>query len=684
MGEKKRRIAAGGARQGKGDLSMQAVELYGSGEPEAARALYRSALQTEDSNPEALHRLAYLALQFGDPALAVTLLDRAIARSAESPYLHNTRGIALRRLGRWNEAAASLQRAIGIAPRMAEAYNNLGNTWRDAGLLPEAFDAFRAALAIAPEDGLHWAGFGVTLGQLEIERPFEPEFRTLLAQALARPEIAPGDIKRTAMAALRDSDDFAALLGNAGGANRDREFDERLAKPASVALLRDPLLLRLLETLIVPDRDIELILTAARRLALAQACGDAPDGSFALDTLCAIARQCFLTEYAYIETSKDALLAQQLGSVIESRGESAAPWRQAVYATFRPLGSLKNAERLAAAAMGALGEVFRQQVVEPREEQRLRPQIARLSSAASAVSVVVQAQYEANPYPPWTRYVNYDGARPLLQTAQSAFPQFDFSTAAAGAERPTRILVAGCGTGSHPIQTALRFANAQIVAIDLSLASLAYALRKTRELGVGNIEYCQADILSLPESLGPFELIESVGVLHHLLDPLEGWRKLLAVLAPGGLMRIGLYSEAGRRFLARGKALAAASETTDAETLRSLRAQILADQHDQDLAQIRAAPDFYSLSGCRDLLAHVQEHQFTLPQLASMIEELELEFLGFELPGRAIAREFRNKFADARMNDLSAWHQFETAHPMVFVDMYRFWARRRYTRRNTP
>ena len=42
-----------------------------------------------------------------------------------------------------------------------------------------------------------------------------------------------------------------------------------------------------------------------------------------------------------------------------------------------------------------------------------------------------------------------------------------------------------------------RFAGARVLAIDLSLTSLAYALRKTRELGVGNIDYAQADILKL-------------------------------------------------------------------------------------------------------------------------------------------------------------------------------------------
>ena len=60
-----------------------------------------------------------------------------------------------------------------------------------------------------------------------------------------------------------------------------------------------------------------------------------------------------------------------------------------------------------------------------------------------------------------------------------------------------RILVAGCGTGQHSIGTASRFKDSNVLAIDLSRRSLAYAKRKTLELGVNNIEYMQADILDL-------------------------------------------------------------------------------------------------------------------------------------------------------------------------------------------
>ena len=59
------------------------------------------------------------------------------------------------------------------------------------------------------------------------------------------------------------------------------------------------------------------------------------------------------------------------------------------------------------------------------------------------------------------------------------------------------ILIAGCGTGQHSIETARRFKKSRVLAVDLSFASLSYAKRKTKELGFQNITYLQADILNL-------------------------------------------------------------------------------------------------------------------------------------------------------------------------------------------
>ncbi len=58
------------------------------------------------------------------------------------------------------------------------------------------------------------------------------------------------------------------------------------------------------------------------------------------------------------------------------------------------------------------------------------------------------------------------------------------------------ILLAGCGTGKHLV-TIAKFKNSKILALDLSLSSLAYAKRKVDEFGYKNIEFLHSDILDL-------------------------------------------------------------------------------------------------------------------------------------------------------------------------------------------
>jgi SAM-dependent methyltransferase len=234
------------------------------------------------------------------------------------------------------------------------------------------------------------------------------------------------------------------------------------------------------------------------------------------------------------------------------------------------------------------------------------------------------------------------------------------------------VLVAGCGTGQESMDLAQCIAPSRVLAIDLSLASLAYAKRKTIEAGLANVEYAQADILGF-ESPRTFDFISSVGVLHHLRDPLEGLRKLAALLRPGGFMQVGLYSELGRRYLEPARALIAERGwKANLEEIRRSREEILSTPQFAYVASLR---DMYGANECRDLLFHVQEHRYRLPQVKEMIEGLGLESLGLGVPP-PVARAFLARFGPARARDLDAWDEFESAHPDTFSGMYILWLRK--------
>ena len=95
------------------------------------------------------------------------------------------------------------------------------------------------------------------------------------------------------------------------------------------------------------------------------------------------------------------------------------------------------------------------------------------------------------------------------------------------------------------------------------------------------------------------------------------------------------------------------------------------------MAEICNGRDFFSLSECRDLLFHVQEHRFTLPQIEEALQALKLEFLGFEIRGQTALRKFRKSHPNKRaLTSLSLWHNFELENPDTFEGMYQFWCKK--------
>src|SRR5438309_8301057 len=95
--------------------------------------------------------------------------------------------------------------------------------------------------------------------------------------------------------------------------------------------------------------------------------------------------------------------------------------------------------------------------------------------------------------------------------------------------------------------------------------------------------------------------------------------------------------------------------------IRPCRAAIRAATQDELLARVARNEDFFSLSGCRDMLFHVQERCFSLPEVAAMIQALGLRFLGFEFPDSGITvSRYRARYpGDALMRNLDNWDRYE-------------------------
>jgi SAM-dependent methyltransferase len=391
--------------------------------------------------------------------------------------------------------------------------------------------------------------------------------------------------------------------------------------------------------------------------------------------LCAVARQCFVNEYVSGASGEERHRAAALGdrlAAAAAEGADVPPQWIAAVAAYHPLTLLPDAGRLAERSWPApVAALLAQQVTEPRTERELRGTLAHLTAIDDGVSRAVKQQYEENPYPRWIT-AGPAGAQVALDAYMAKFPDYQPL-----GRSPIAILIAGCGTGQHAIETAQRFADADVLAIDLSESSLAYALRKTRELGLGNLKYAAADILAFDGAGRSFDLIEASGVLHHLADPFAAWRQLLTLLRPSGVMNVGLYSERARAGVVRARAFVAErSFAATPDGVRQCREAMLASD-DPLLAAVCRSADFYSLSGCRDLLFHVQEHRLNLPEIAAFIADAGLAFLGFDAENAVLTRYATRFPQDGAKTDLGCWHEFETENPETFAAMYQFWVQQR-------
>ena len=540
----------------------------------------------------------------------------------------------LQRENKHADAARAYKRLLLLKPDHAEASNNLGVVLLAQGKRAEASACFARSLTLLPQ-------------------LFE-QFNAI-CETLA--EVLPpiGEAMRRASASWPNRLTVVQLFGDTG----------------LHAVCEDALLLCLLQSVPARKAELEFVLTSLRAALLATA-GNAPDDGV-LAFCCAMAKQCFINEYVFAVTpDEDAQIDRlkvTLGDAISSDA-AIAPMQLAALAMYLPLHGLPGADALLARTWPpAFAAVLTQHLREPLEELALRATIPRLTAIDDEVSLRVQRQYEDNPYPRWVRIAA--GVEPISidQYLRDMFPTAPFTPL--GKTADLDYLVAGCGTGWHAAGIAQKYLGARLLAVDLSLSSLCYAKRNTPAALGERIEYAQADILKLPSVGRSFDVIDASGVLHHMADPFAGWRALLTLLRPGGIMHLGFYSKIGRRDLVAARAFIA--ERGYASTPADIR-RCRQDLLQTPLRTVAGFIDFFSTSECRDLLFHVQEVQLTIPAIRDFIAANGLRFIGFEFMPPVLQR-FRDLFAANgwSMTDLDKWHAVETQYPDTFSGMYHLW-----------
>lgn len=679
------------------------VVLHRLGRDREAEAAYGKAIELEPADRGFHFNLANLLKARGRLEDAVEHYRQAIGPAPESAPARNNLGNTLRALGRLDEARQAYMGALEVAPEDATAHFNLANLLREQSALEAAaagyakvldldpdhddarlalaevqrglgrFDAalagFEALLQRKPEHTAALIGLSSVLRFVPVAG-YRPPLCDLIERCLDTPGVQVQDLAAAVAAQLRarygldeDAVDVRALVGR---------------------LAADPLLPQLLTRTINIDPHLERFLTRLRACLLRSA-EDHLASPEVLRLAVALALQCFINEFVLPSSAEEQQAAERLQARVEegiaglSTPNDVFRRRCALLAMCRPLLAIEGAAGLGRWDREAWGEalwpLMERTAREPLEERRLAAHMDSIGELRDATSIAVREQYEQHPYPRWLELAR----REPLGYGDYLARRFRHFTPPEFFSRPVQVLAAGCGTGQEAVALAATRARCTVLGLDLSRRSLAYGARMAHKLGVEGVRFVQGDILQVERLGRRFHVVESTGVLHHMADPIAGWRALRDCLQARGLMKVGLYSERARGavVLARDQIRSAGLAPVDAD-IRTFRARVLSAPAGAPLAALAESEDFYTMSACRDLLFHTLEHRFTIPGIAAALDRLELDFVGFDPPIPGVLagyREFNPE--DSAMTDLRAWERFEASRPELFASLYVFWCQKR-------
>ena len=628
--------------------------------------------------------LGMVLLDLGELDKAISACRHALELDPKLVDGHCGLGLALQRKGDFDGALACFNKAIAISPGSVLAHSSLGSIYNLKGDVLRAVHHLRITCHLAPNSEQRFIALARALRTVQFSQS-DQRLKQDLLNCFSIEGLRHTDLAVATASVLLLDPELGPLIASAVATNQ--KLNSTFLSSAVIDILSDPLLLQLLQKCTVPDPVLEKFLTKVRELVLALSLAEDASDSESIERLLpfcySLAQLCFFNEHLFMENSDETqqleLLHRKVAG-LSSHLDKPSTFLVAVYACYRPLYKLANVQQLARLDAGEhhplFLEIIRRQVHNPLTELAMRSEVPSLVADKDTVTESVQAQYEENPFPRWRNATTRMPGH-FAKEINNLLPHVDVSTKLNG-DAP-EILIAGCGTGIQAIYCSYTYQHARITAVDISLTSLAYAKRMSRELGVENIEFIHANILELEDFDKRFDMIECYGVLHHLSDPPKGLRILTKLLKEEGLMTLGLYSAIARRGVVMSRDLI--DQKNYPPTLAGIRQcrQELFSSTEPQIQEnvISAGAAFWTVSEVRDLIFHANEHRYTLPDIAENLRLLNLEFLGFTHQMPSEKSRYAAEFPDDEKGvNLDNWHLYEQKYPRTFANMYHFWVRK--------
>ncbi len=637
-----------------------------------AKQLFLKANEINPNNPSINNNLGNIFLELGENQKALKYYEKAIKIKPDYADSHLNLGIAFKSLKNYQQAIICFQKAISIQPENFRSYNVLGRILKEQGEYNKAISCYEKSIKINPNNEMTLNSVldlftSIQFSNLTTKN--SKSIKNLIIFLLNKNNINHSQIFHNVKLLIfidQNQDEIQKIINS----------ESLLINNAIIKkLLKEKFFHLMLQKSFIRDRFIEKILTIIRKeilFILTKENKNILNEYF--EFIISLAEQSFLNEYVFFQSEEEIQLIDNLEKKLLNNSET-NEIKIAILGSYKPLLksiNIKNKLINYVSKNDLFNDMIKMQIKEPLEELEFKNSIKSISEISDEVSKKVKDQYEENPYPRW-RFANKSiVANFMLHLNSDIKPNnIEFNNNFLN----PHVLIAGCGTGQQLIN-AIGYQNSNIIGVDLSLSSLAYAKRKMEEIGVKNVELIQGDILHLKKLNKKFDVIECGGVLHHMNKPLEGLKVLLDLLEPHGFLKLGLYSEISRKHIVKIRKFIGNRNFNNTENdIRNCREAILNQKDDNSLYKIIHNHDFYSTSGTRDLIFHVQEHRFTIPEITEILKNFNLEFLGFANP--FFKKKYLQLFPDDKKNlSLDNWNNFEINNPDAFKGMYQFWVKK--------
>lgn len=257
-------------------------------------------------------------------------------------------------------------------------------------------------------------------------------------------------------------------------------------------------------------------------------------------------------------------------------------------------------------------------------------------SDEQAVTSAVAKLYDTYPFPPEPLI---DEPPPGYNWRWNWLTAYHFCTGQKPQNQNIRILDAGCGTGVGTEYLVHLNPQASVVGIDLSSGALEVAKERCQRSGANSVEFHHLSLYDVGQLSGEFDLINCVGVLHHLPDPQRGIKALASKLSPGGLLHIFVYAELGRwevRLMQKAIALLQGDRLGDYCDGVAIGRQLFTSLPETNRL-VKEDKRRWSLENHRDenfadMYVHPQEIDYNIETLFELIDASGLEFVCFSNP----------------------------------------------------